>query len=99
MELDVEVHLKLRGDLSTEFDSTIEVGYVIRRLEPLEPKKVVVDASTSRITPDGVEKWVSYILDYLPDTPIEYLPSQLAHVLKYDDSYSHKHTTFPEDGT
>lgn len=98
MELDVEVHLKLRGDLAVGSDDVSEIGYVVRRLSDLEAKRIVVDASAARITPKGVEVWVNYILDYLPETPIEYLPSQLAHVLKYDDSYTHKHTTLPEEG-
>jgi hypothetical protein len=91
-----KLELVLEGDL---VEHPPYLWYHLHRLKSLHPTKLIVDASKARINPAGVEFWVELVSEVLYRTPIEYTPSQLALVLKYDDSYTHKHTTFPEDGS
>jgi len=86
-----QLELILVGDL-VGYDA--HLWYHLHRLESLHPEKLIVDASKARINPEGVEFWVKMVRSTLHGVPIEYKPSQLAHVLKYDDSYEPAHTIF-----
>ena len=59
---------------------------------------IVVDASKMRIIPEGYELWLELVNSaQLKTITLEYVDSQLAEIIKYDDHYVHQKTILPKN--
>ena len=58
-----------------------------------------IDASKARLPRGGVESWIAIVREYMVKCHLDYLPSQLATNLEYDDEYTHPNSSFLETGS
>lgn len=57
-------------------------------------QKIIVDARSVSIDPEGVDNWLTFVHTYLMEVELCYRESQLSTVLQYTEDYRHPYSSF-----
>lgn len=59
-------------------------------------RKLIIQAEDVVVVPEGIPLWIGAVKEFLLDCRLEYCPSHLAVVLRFDSEYDHAKTEYLE---